>query len=67
MDTLYSGGAVYYFTHAFPLTLIWGLLFFLLGLILGGILWRTRREQAKRVEYAVELLEKELLSLKKNV
>ena len=67
MDTLYSGGAVYYFTHAVPLALFWGLLFFILGLILGGFLWRSRREKARRVEYAVELLEKELGKLKKGV
>jgi hypothetical protein len=67
MDALYSGGMYYYLTHAFSLALFWGGLFFILGLIVGGFLWRSRRAKAMRVEYAVELLEKERALLKKSV
>ena len=66
MDTSISNGLFYYLTHAFPLALVWGLLFFSLGLIVGGFFWRSRREKARRVEHAVELLEKERLELKKS-
>ena len=67
MDTSYSDGMFYYLVYAFPLALFWGLLFFILGIIVGGFLWRARREQAKRIEHAVELLERERVVLKKSV
>ena len=45
-----------FYTHAWETYLIGGLLIFLLGLLLGWLLWRHCRAQAERVEALNDIL-----------
>ena len=67
MNTAISDNNLYYVFHAFPLALVWGLLFFILGMALGRFFWHSRRDRAKIVERSIKELEEERARLKKSM
>lgn len=55
----FDNSQFYLFLHVFPLALLIGILFFGLGILVGRLLWRSKRGQAEHVENALQLLERE--------
>ena len=55
----FDNSQFYFFLHVFPLALLIAALFFGLGVLVGRLLWRSRREEAERVERAIETLKEE--------
>ena len=59
MQILHPNSQLHYMLHAWPVALVLGSVFFLLGLALGAILWRRAKPRAEAVEQANTVLRAE--------
>ena len=67
MKESYHGGSLFYYLHAFPVAFMLGLLFFMLGVLVGKLLWSRRRALIEERLVAVQQLRVAKLKLEEQL
>mgnify|MGYP003680956662 CR=1 FL=1 len=67
MQETYAGGLIYYFLYVVPLTFVIAVVFFLLGLGVGWLVWRKHQQVAEEIEAEHARLQDERASLQKTL